>query len=329
MRTLALALVVLVASGCGGHKSSRGKPRTVVDVGYAFGFDSGDVGDRVAFSRLERGSRLSFRFKDLGGAPNAVVALVRGDVQLATMPYSTAIRAITAGAKVRAVVGQNIESEFLLVGGPGIRNVAALRGRRVAFDKPGLDGETLVNETLGKAKVPRSAVELSALGESTSRAAALSSGRIDAAVLENVDYLRLRQTKPGITILSRLSDFRPRSAQTVWVVAERYEQKHPALVQQLVDGLLDGYGFVYTEAGRTAWLALARKTVLAHTSATLAPGVYDFYRQVRFWPIRDEPVTAAQHEKTIRFWLRVGQLEQDVAFSRVWDDHFWRDSARA
>jgi ABC-type nitrate/sulfonate/bicarbonate transport system substrate-binding protein len=295
-----------------------------MEVGYAFGADAGDVADRIAFARLRKRSGLEFHIRDLGGVANAVVALVRGDVQLATMPYSTAIRAADEGAHLRVVLGANMASEFMLVGRGDVDSVAELRGRRVAFDARGLDGETLVRQALEHGGVPASQVRLSALEGSTSRAAALSARRVDAAVLDEVDYERLRERGESLHVLARLSDFRPRSAQTVWVVAQEYARTHRALLQRVVDGLLEGYAFAYTPAGRKAWLALARRSVLEGERPSVSARVYAFYRRVRFWPLREEPVTAEQHARTVRFWLAAHQLDKFVPYRRVWDPRFWR-----
>lgn len=322
---LALAATTLAAAGCA-SSSNTGSRRPAIKVGYAFGYDAGDVGDRIAFERLRLRSGIDVRIRDLGGVANAVVALVRGDVQLATMPYSTAIRAAEEGAHLRVVLGANMASEFILVGRDEVDSVAELRGRRIAFDAPGLDGETLVREALAEGDVPSSEVKLSALNGSTSRATALASGRVDAAVLEQVDYERLLARGEALTVLARLSDFRPRSTQTVWVVSQKYERTHRALLGRVVDGLLAGYAFVYTPAGRRAWLALARRSVLEDENPALAANVYAFYRRIRFWPLRDEPVTAEQHSRTVRFWIGAHQLEHFVPFARVWDESFWLDA---
>jgi ABC-type nitrate/sulfonate/bicarbonate transport system substrate-binding protein len=296
-------------------------------VGYAFGADAGDVGDRIAFDRLERRSGIRVRIRELGGVANAVVAVVRGDVQLATMPYSTAIRAADEGAHLRVVLGANMASDLMLVARSGLDSVEDLRGRRVAFDAPGLDGETLVGQALGQAGMPKTAVKLSALGESAAGAAALAAGRVDAAELEEVDYERLRSRGREPTVLARLSDFRPRSTQTVWVASESYARSHRVRLRRVVDGLLEGYAFVYTPAGRRSWLRVARKSALKGDSAALARRIYAFYRRVRFWPLPYEPVTPLQHERTVRFWLAAHQLDRFVPFARVWDASFWHAAA--
>lgn len=323
---LALTAAAAALTGCASGTAQRTVSRAPrIDVGYPFAYDAGDVADRMAFARLRRRG-VAVRVRLLGGVANAVVALVRGDVQLATMPYSTAIRAADEGAHIRVVLGQNMASDFVLVARRGIGSVEALRGRRVAFDAPGLDGDTLVRVALARAGVPSSDVKLSALAESSSRAAALTAGRADAVVLDEPDYERLLQRGVGVDVLARLTDFRPRSAASVWVVSQSYEEKHRPLVGRIVRGLLDGYAFVYTPPGRRAWITAARRSVF-RGDPELAPRIYAFYRSVRFWPLRDRPVTPAEHQRTVRFWLGVHQLARYVPFSRVWDASWWRRAA--
>jgi hypothetical protein len=71
----------------------------------------------------------------------------------------------------------------------------------------------------------------------------------------------------------------------------------------------------------------ARRSVL-RDDPELAPRIYDFYRSVRFWPLPADPVTPAEHRRTVRFWLGVHQLDAYVPFSRVWDSSFWRSAQR-
>ena len=323
-----LTAAAAVLTGCGSGNAQRTVPRApAIEVGYPFAYDAGDVADRMGFAQLRR-QGIAVHVRELGGVANAVVAVVRGDVQLAAMPYSTAIRAADEGAHLRVVLGQNMASDFVLVARRGIDSVEALRGRRVVYDATGLDGETLVRVALAQADVPSSDVKLSALAESSARAAELAAGRVDAAVLDEPDYERLLRRGLALNVLARLSDFRPRSVESVWVVSQSYAQKHPALVGRVVRGLLGGYTFAYTAAGRRAWIATARRSVFRGDPA-LAPRIYDFYRSVRFWPLRDRPVTPAEHRRTVRFWLAAHQLARYVPYSRVWDPSWWRRSARA
>jgi ABC-type nitrate/sulfonate/bicarbonate transport system substrate-binding protein len=322
---LALTAAAVVLTGCGhGARPRTSSPQPAVEVGYPFPYDASDVADRLAFAGLRR-KGIAVHVRELGGVANAVVALVRGDVQLATVPYSTAIRAADEGAHVRVVLGQNMASDFLLVARPGIDSVAALRGRRVAFDARGLDGDTLVRVALARAGVRSADVKLSQLAESPARATALAAGRVDAAVLDEADYERLRGL--GVVVLARLSALEPRSAASVWVVSQSWADKHSVLVGRIVRGLLDGYAYVYTPAGRRAWIVAAGRSVF-RADPTLAPRIYDFYRSLRFWPLRDRPVTRVEHQRAVRFWLAAHELARYVPFTRVWDPSWWRGAAR-
>jgi ABC-type nitrate/sulfonate/bicarbonate transport system substrate-binding protein len=323
---LALTAAAAVLAGCGkGARTHTSSPQPAVEVGYPFPYDAGDVADRLAFAGLRR-KGIAVHVRELGGVANAVVALVRGDVQLATVPYSTAIRAVDEGAHLRVVLGHDMASDSVLVARPGIGSVAALRGRRVAFDAQGLDGDTLVRVALARAHLPGAEVKLSAVADSAARAAELAAGRVDAAVLDQPDYERLRGRGLEVVVLARLGDFEPRSAASVWVVSQSWADKHPVLVGRIVRGLLDGYTYVYTSAGRRAWIVTARRSVFKGDPA-LAPPIYDFYRSVRFWPLRDRPVTPAEHQRAVRFWLAVHGLARYVPFSHVWNASWWRSAA--
>jgi ABC-type nitrate/sulfonate/bicarbonate transport system substrate-binding protein len=323
---LALTAAAVVLTGCGDKARTRtASPRPAVEVGYPFPYDAGDVADRLAFAGLRR-EGIAVHVRELGGVANGVVALVRGDVQLATMPYSTAIRAADEGAHLRVVLGRNMVSDAVLVARPGIDSVAGLRGRRVAFDAHGLDGDTLVRVALARADVPVAEVKLSTFPDSAARAAALVARRVDAAVLDAPDYERLLGRGLDVTVLARLSDFEPRSAASVWVVSQSWADKHPVLVGRIVRGLLDGYAYVYTAAGRRAWIAAARRSILRADPA-LAPRIYDFYRSALFWPLRDRPITPGEHRRTVRFLLAVHELARYVPFSRVWAPSWWRNAA--
>ena len=100
------------------------------------------------------------------------------------------------------------------------------------------------------------------------------------------------------------------------------------LVGRIVRGLLDGYAYVYTAAGRRAWIVTARRAVF-RSDPTLAPQIYAFYRSARFWPLRNRPVTRAEHRRAVRFWLDAHELARYVPFARVWDQSWWRGAARA
>jgi ABC-type nitrate/sulfonate/bicarbonate transport system substrate-binding protein len=326
-RVLATAALLLVLVGCGNAPDdSKRSAAAPLEVGYSFGFDAGDVGDRIAFRRVEQ-SGIRVRTRDMGSPTNAVAALTRGDIELANMPYTVLADAVANGVPIRAILGANMAPEFLLVGRPGIASVADLRGKVVVHSGPGTISEVLVRVALKRAGLGPRDVSLRGIQESPQKAAALVSGRAEGGAVEFVDYELLRRELPGAKVLVRQLDVQPRATVMVWVMKRSTMERSPARVGRIVAGLLRGYGDVYSAAGRRSWLELARKSVLADAPPGLAPRVYGFYRDVGFWPRRGQPVTQAQHDALVAYWRANGVFDGDLPFTEAWDMSFWPAAA--
>lgn len=321
---VALALALGLA-GCGGG-DEPGAPDAIT-VGLAYGYDVGDIGDTLAFRELDRRGVASER-RDLGGNSEAVAGLVRGDVRLAQVNLAPLQSAIAEGAELKAVLGQNMFSEIVVVGGPGTRSMEDLRGKRVAVGSVGGSGDTLLTAALDANGMTRDDVKPVHIDESPTRASAFAAGRVDAVVIDYVDFRLLEERKPGnYAILSRAQDVLPPVPQNAWVVSTDWAEEHPELVRSIVEGLLAGYADVYTGEGRRAWLAEAKSDLLDGEPDELAESVYDFYRDGGQWPLADEPVTEAQHDEATRWWIRHRQTEKPVSFEDSWLIDYWRDAA--
>lgn len=324
-RTVVGALLVAVAlAGCGGGGEET--PETL-DVGYSFGADIGDVGDRVAFRQVEADTGIKARYRDLGGTSEAVVGLTRGDVQLAQIPYRQLLDAISAGAPVKAVLGSNMSPELVLVGARDVTRPADLDGKKADTGFPGGGGDVLLDDTLERAGLTRDDVKVSYLDESSTRAAALASGRIDAAVLDESEYELLRhRDKRRYTVLARAVDVFPPIPQLVWAVDESWADEHDDLLKSIVGSLVTGYEDVYTAEGNHAWLAEAKRTLLKGKDAVVAGPIYDFYKSVKFWPTATTQVTEEQHSPAVEDWLAHEQIEQRVSFEDTWLPDYWADA---
>jgi ABC-type nitrate/sulfonate/bicarbonate transport system substrate-binding protein len=320
-----LLLFALTLAGCGGD--GEGTPETL-DVGYSFGADIGDVGDRVAFQQVQADSGITAQYRDMGGTSEAVVGLTRGDIQLAQIPYRQLLDAISAGAPVKAVLGSNMSPELVLVGGADVTRLADLRGKKADTGFPGGGGDVLLDNTLERAGLTRDDVRVSYIDESSTRAAALASDRIDAAILDESEYELLRhRDKRRYTVLARAVDVFPRIPQLVWAVDESWADEHDDVLRSVVDSLVTGYEDVYTPEGKQAWLAEARRTLLQGKDAAVAAPIYDFYRSVRFWPTGTTQVTEAQHDPAVEDWIAHEQIERRVSFEDAWLPDYWADTA--
>jgi ABC-type nitrate/sulfonate/bicarbonate transport system substrate-binding protein len=320
-RLLALLGVgaAVLAPGCSGDEASReqpAEPRTLT-LGYAFGFDVGDVGDRIALRRIGRRSGVAFRFREMGGPANALAAVSRGDIDMANVSYAALNAAIASGAPVHVVVASNAVPEYLLVAGSGVRTVAELRGKRIAHSGPGIDLESLIEPALAQAGLKLGDVKQSVILDSPQKAAALTSGRVDVASLDEITFERVRADDPGYHELTRMANFEP-AAITLWVVSKRFLESNTAFVQELQRELLSEYEFLYTSAGERAWIDEARRTVMSGDRPALAPRVYAFYKQIGLWPRRREVLTRQQHAHYLNGLQASGAVERTLSYEEVW-----------
>ncbi len=323
---MVVAGMALASAACGGSDKPAGA--RALDVGYAYGYDVGDVGDHLAFAKLED-EGITIRTRDMGGTSEAVVGLGRGDIDIAQVTYAQLLAAISAGAPIKAVLGQNMTSEIVLVGGPGVDSLGDLRGKRAAASTPGGVGDMTIRAALDKGGLSEDEVDVVYIDESTTRAPALAVGRIDAAALDYVDYELLRRRDDSeFTLLARADGLLPSIPLLVWAVDETWAQENDDLLRDTVAKLLDGYETVYSAEGRKAWLAEARRSFLHGKDVSAAPDLYEFYRAARLWPERSTLVTEEQHNSAVTALLAAGAVEQRVAFGDVWSPGYWADAAR-
>jgi ABC-type nitrate/sulfonate/bicarbonate transport system substrate-binding protein len=165
------------------------------------------------------------------------------------------------------------------------------------------------------------------LDDSINRATALLAGRIDAAVIEFVEFMRIDYQQPGFEILGSMKDISPFPVNTVFVVTGEFAEQNRELLGEVVSGLLAGYEILYGPDGKREWTELASATQLEGEEPALVARVYDFYRDLGFWPRRARPVPQADYERGVEFWLENGQIEVSVAFEDVWDLAAWQAAA--
>jgi ABC-type nitrate/sulfonate/bicarbonate transport system substrate-binding protein len=314
-------LVSVALAGCGGG----GNGEETLSVGYAFGADIGDTGDRIAFRQAGETAGVEVAYRDMGGSENAVTGLVRGDVALASIPYHLVVAAISQGAPIRMVLPANAAAEFVIAGRRNRRTMDDLAGRRIANSLPG--GDTVVLGALDKAGMSPQDVKLVVLRDSPAKAAALLAGRVDAATLEYIDYERLRAEEPSLRLVARQVDVFPPYPATVWAVSSKWAEDNRELLQSLVEGMLTGYETLYDADGKTAWEDEAQQAGEG-TEPALLRKTFDYYREIDFWPRRDAIYSPMAHDRVVGAYVETGGLEKTEPYDRVWDASFWREAAR-
>ena len=153
---------------------------------------------------------------------------------------------------------------------------------------------------------------------------ALERGKVDAAVLEYIDLQLAGDEFARHKNLGALSDLSPITAEGVFAVSGKRLREHPEQVRRFVDGMLDGFAAVYGPGGRKAFVAEAGKGPYFNGSDAIAGKVYDYHRSIELWPRREQPFTAPEYARTVRFYKGHEMIEKSARFGDLWDLSFWR-----
>jgi ABC-type nitrate/sulfonate/bicarbonate transport system substrate-binding protein len=304
-----------------GARDSGAQARTI-RVGFFGTLDEALIGDQLAFETLQRRTGIRARYSLFASPQAAVVAVTRGDVDLGVVGIHSTVQAIAQGAPLRALVVAKQTNEWVFVS--STPTIGELRGKRVGYQTPGTETHAFSKVLLAREGV-RDAV-LVAVPGSPNRAAAVAGGVLSAAWLNYVDFIRLTRERRGVRALASARSLVPFSAVQAVVVSESFLRSNRPLVRRVVEGLLVGYDQLYSRSGRARWLARARSTVFSSAPGD-ASRVYENYRRIGFWPRTAKPLTRAQWQGRVLFWIAGDIVESVPDFNRVWDLTFWRAAA--
>ncbi len=293
-------------------------------VGYAFGFDATDNAERIAYKRMKREGGPKVELKELNGPQNAVTALLRGDVDVATMAHRTAIAAAAEGADIKVILTCQRVPQWQLIARPGIDSPEDLRGKKIAVFGLKSTNSALADAVLAKAGLSQDDAKLVAAGDSAERLVALERGKVDAAVLEYIDLQLAGDKFARHKNLGALSDLSPITAEGVFAVSGKRLRENPEQIRRFVDGMLDGFAAVYGPGGRKAFVAEAGKGPFFDGSDAIAGKVYDYHRSIDLWPRRERPYTASEYARDLEFWKTHEVVEKTAPFGDLWDMSFWR-----
>jgi ABC-type nitrate/sulfonate/bicarbonate transport system substrate-binding protein len=119
----------------------------------------------------------------------AMKGLVTGDVDFASS-ISSVVKASAIGAPIKTLINFFNGSFFYLVTRPGITNIEQLRGKTVAISRYGSATDFDARAAFRHFNLdPIKDVKLIAIGGGPTRIAALVSGHVDAAILNNIEKI--------------------------------------------------------------------------------------------------------------------------------------------
>lgn len=325
-RLVGAVLVALILAAGVAAWSAHGGAQKPLTIGRGYEHDAGTVGDRIVAASLLKTAGIKATIKVLGSPQNTIVALKRGDIELGAPGLNPALQAMQQGGNFKIVLVTGAGPELVLVA-DGLGSAAALKGKKVGIS-PWDESKVFAEIVTARAGIKKGDVTYQAVDESTNRAIALVGGRLDAAVLEYVDYVRIKEKHPSVKLISRAADVLPLTARML-LVNEDYAQTQRVRLQTIISNMIKGYEHLYTPAGRREWIAYAKKTSLKGEPDSLVEQVYGFYRGINMWPRRTSYPSKARWDASMRFRVAHKLLEGSApSYDRAFDLSFWKNAAK-
>jgi ABC-type nitrate/sulfonate/bicarbonate transport system substrate-binding protein len=218
--------------------------QTEITVGRVIGGTGGHLPTYVA---MERGffqkEGLDAKWVTLNGKALATAGLT-GDVDFIPVTGGGALAALH-GASLVYVVGQSLGSQWVIVTGKDIAKPADLRGKTMAYGRPGgadYDEGALLLSRFFHMEVGKDYKVISFQSE-PSEVAGLVNGSVQGALLTVPTAIMAE--KAGFKILVSASDYMPRLAGPIWIMRS-YLEKHPSTVKAFDRAIADAIMYINT-----------------------------------------------------------------------------------
>jgi NitT/TauT family transport system substrate-binding protein len=261
------------------------------------------------------------------GGSTLTQAVVGGSVDIAQNGYTPAANAAVQGADVVVIGAIANTLSFQLVVRGGITTAAQFKGRTVAISRYGSSSDTALDFALRHLGLSRRDVTVLPLGGTTTRRAALLSGRVDASLEQQPDTAEL--ARAGFRTLVDIKDVADGYPNTSFVTSRAFLKREPLVVQKFLKAMATSVA----DYRRNPEAAVRHVTAFLGTKDVAnARAAYDYY--VKVYPpdlrpsipgvrlvlreiARTEPKAAAFSAERLVDTSALDALEREGFFARL------------
>ncbi|MGE5302271.1 MAG: ABC transporter substrate-binding protein, partial [Alphaproteobacteria bacterium] len=246
------------------------------------------IAEREGFFRK---NGIDIKIVKIAGGTQGAQALLSGGVDISFTDPTSTISAIAAGAQLVEVMAITTIMPYYLVGAPGVKSVADLKGKRVGSSGLGLSASRLALlvafGTLGL-DPNRDKITLVAAGAEPERIAGLAAGAIAGTVVGPEFHSKIDQL--GLNILSDLRKVKIPWEQDALETSRKFLDTKRDVVEAVVKALLQANAYVLNPANKNSVVELLRSR-LGLKTAQEGEGAYEdltrFYVLKKPYPYRD------------------------------------------
>jgi len=189
---------------------------------------------------------------NISGGTQGAQMMVTGGVDVSYDDPITCIVSTAGGIPVNVIVGGTPSLAYLIVGGPEIKNIADVKGKRVGSSGLGLSASRLallVGLRRFGIDADKGQVTIVAAGQEPERIAGLSTGAIAATVISPEYRTKLEQL--GVNMLADLRTLNiPWETSSVITTAKNMQTKRDML-ERVVRAILQAHAFILNPANST------------------------------------------------------------------------------
>ncbi|MBI2371902.1 MAG: ABC transporter substrate-binding protein [Deltaproteobacteria bacterium] len=206
------------------------------------------------------------------GGPQAAAGLLSGSIPFVQFSASAGVNAALGGADVAFVTSGGNTPYFQLMGAPGIRSAADLKGKIVAVQRLGADNSyTLARFAIRHLGLdPDRDVSYRQIGVQSARVAAVRSGVVQATLLSSPITVQAR--KAGLSLLIDLMEMKLDYFMVGQATTRSFIQRNPEAVRRFVRGIVLGIHFYKTRK------AESMRTIGKYMKLTDQDALEDAYR---------------------------------------------------
>jgi NitT/TauT family transport system substrate-binding protein len=228
---------------------------------------------------------------NISGGTQGAQMMVAGGVDVSYDDPISCVVATAGGVPVNAIVGGTPSLAYLVIGGPGVKTIADIKGKRLGSSGLGLSASRLAL-LVGLRRFgldgDKGHFTIVAAGQEPERIAGLTSGAIAATVISPEYRTKLEQL--GVNMLADLRTLNiPWETASIITTAKNVQVKRE-LLERVVRAVLQANAFILNPANR-ARIVDIMTTQLALKSQEESTAVYDdllkFYVFKKPYPTRD------------------------------------------
>ncbi|MBN9606556.1 MAG: ABC transporter substrate-binding protein [Actinomycetales bacterium] len=251
---------------------------------------------------------LDVTLQTITSGPDSIPLLLNGDLTFTSIDVPTAINAVKEDLGVVAVgammVGVDVDAGYVgVVTSPdsGITGWAGLEGKKVGVNALGSTPVALISASMKAVGADPSTVQWVQIAQPETIPALLA-GQLDAANL--AQPLLAAAEEQGFVQVGNPEQLTVPGVPTfIYVTTQAYADAHPEAVKAFQAALQEANAAANNDH------ALAIET--AKSSTTVDPAVLDKVTGFPHWG--DQPITAADLDKFIKFMIDAGQLDASTA----------------